>query len=256
MRHRLVIFITSCASVFAQNASENLNAVLWTQSAAEYYAAAVQTYRAAERQLLTAVRDPNWTAAVEQTMMEFAKLPPAVILDLDETVIDNSAVQARLIKQNRRYSESEWTRWINESRSGLVPGAMDFLKVAHGAGVAIFYITNRQCEPANPRDPTVVNLKQLGLPFAATRLFCRADTGDKSPRRSKIANAYRVLLIVGDDFNDFYSVPEAQMNITGRLAAVRAHDRYWGDRWFMLPNPMYGNWERALGANKLDALRQ
>jgi 5'-nucleotidase (lipoprotein e(P4) family) len=256
MRHRLVIFITVLAAAPAQTPGDTVNAVLWTQSAAEYHASAVQTYRTAERQLLKALEDPHWTAAVEQTVSDFGKLPPAVILDLDETVIDNSPLQARLIKENKTYNDAEWTRWIKESRSGLVPGAMNFLKVAHGAGVAIFYVTNRQCNPMTATDPTVINLKQLGLPFNATRLFCRTDTSDKSPRRARIANAHRVLLILGDDFNDFYSVPQAQMTIEGRLAAAQAHERWWGDRWFMLPNPMYGNWERALGSQKLDALRQ
>jgi acid phosphatase len=241
--------------VHAQGHGDTVNAVLWTQSAAEYHATAIQTYKAAERQLFIALKDPNWTAAVEQAPGDFDKLPPAVILDLDETVIDNSPMQARLIKEKKTFNDVEWSRWVKESRSGLVPGAMDFLKVAHGAGVAIFYVTNRQCDPASASDPTVLNLKQLGLPFAPLRLFCRADISDKSPRRSKIAGAHRVLLIVGDDFNDFYSVPQSQMTIEGRLAAVRAHDRWWGDRWFMLPNPMYGNWERTLGPQKLNALR-
>jgi acid phosphatase len=243
-------------SATTATAADTVNAVLWTQAAAEYYASAVQTYRMAERQLFAALRDPNWTAAVEQTAADFGKLPPAVILDLDETVIDNSPMQSRLIKEKKPFNDTDWIRWVKESRAGLVPGAMDFLKVAHGAGVAIFYVTNRQCEPTNATDPTVINLKQLGLPFAATRLFCRTETSDKSPRRSRVATAHRVLLIVGDDFNDFYTVPQAQMNIAGRRAAAEAHDRYWGDRWFMLPNPMYGNWERTFGPNKLDALRQ
>jgi 5'-nucleotidase (lipoprotein e(P4) family) len=256
MQHRLVIFITILTTASAQTPGDTVNAVLWTQSAAEYHASAVQTYRAAERQLLAALRDPNWTAAVEQTASDFGKLPPAVILDLDETVVDNSPMQARLIKENKTFNEADWTRWVRESRAGLVPGAMDFLKVAHGAGVAIFYITNRQCDPTSASDPTVLNLKQLGLPFASTRLFCRTDISDKSPRRTRVANAHRVLLIIGDDFNDFYTVPQSQMTIEARLAAARAHDRWWGDRWFMLPNPMYGNWERALGPKKLDALRQ
>jgi acid phosphatase len=255
MPHRLVIFITVLTAASGQTHGDTVNAVLWTQSAAEYYASAVQTYRSAERQLLVALNDPHWTAAVEQTTTDFGKLPPAVILDLDETVIDNSPMQARLIKDRKTFNDADWGRWVKESRSGVVPGAMNFLKVAHGAGVAIFYVTNRQCDPSSATDPTVVNVKQLGLPFASTRLFCRTETSDKSPRRARIASAHRVLLIIGDDFNDFYSVPQPQMTIEGRLAAARAHDRWWGDRWFMLPNPMYGNWERALGPKKLDALR-
>jgi 5'-nucleotidase (lipoprotein e(P4) family) len=241
--------------MFGQTARETVNAVVWAQTAAEAHASAVQTYRAAERQLLIAVKDPDWTAALEQTAGEFAKLPPAVILDLDETVIDNSAMQARLIKENKIYNDDEWTRWVKESKSGLIPGAIDFLRVAQGAGVAIFYVTNRRCDPTNANDPTAVNLKNLGVPFAPQRILCRTDTVDKSSRRMRVANAHRVLLIIGDDFNDFVTVPQALLTLEGRRMFARSLDRYWGDRWFMLPNAMYGNWERVVGPDKADALK-
>src|SRR5690242_6899130 len=72
---------------------ENLNAVVWTQTAAEYRAVAKQAYRLARLQLDAALADPTWTAATEQTNVS-PTLPPAIVLDLDETVLDNSAFQA------------------------------------------------------------------------------------------------------------------------------------------------------------------
>jgi len=257
MSRRLVAFIAVAAAACGQSAYENLNAVLWVRTAAEKRALTVQTYRAAERQLFVALRDPNWTAALEQSG-DYQKLPPAVILDLDETVLDNSAGLARFILEKRHYNDAEWTRWVNERRASAVPGAVDFLKVAHANGVAIFYVTNRVCDPAKADDPTVDVLRNLSLPFSPDRLLCKKGTGDKSPRRQRIAAQFRVLLLIGDDLNDFLTLGTESDSVSARRALAAAHDRYWGDRWFVLPNPMYGSWERAVGleaTKKLDALK-
>src|SRR5215203_940023 len=78
---------------------ENLNAVAWMQTSLEYQASAVQAYRLAARQLDEALADRSWTAAIEQTG-DASKLPPAVVLDIDETVLDNSPFQARVVRNN------------------------------------------------------------------------------------------------------------------------------------------------------------
>jgi acid phosphatase len=231
-----------------------VNAVAWVQTAAEFHASAVQTYRAAERQLIAALANPNWTASLEQSP-DFSKLPPAVILDLDETLLDNSAMNARLMKENKTYTEAEWIRWVNERRSRLIPGAIDFLKIAHANGVAIFYVTNRVCDPAKSDDPTAEMIQKLSLPFNPHRLFCKTNTSDKSPRRARVASDFRILLLIGDDFNDFLTVSEAQATVEGRRSLAEAHDRYWGERWFMLPNPMYGSWERVLGYKATEKMK-
>lgn len=252
-----LVFLSVLSVALPQNTYESLNAVLWTQSSAEFKAASMQTYRAAEYQLNRALKDPNWTAALEQSG-DFSKLPPAVILDLDETVLDNSGMHARLITEGRTYSEQEWTIWIKEQRGGVLEGALDFLKVAHANGVAIFYITNRVCDPARSDDPTLAVLRNSSIPFRTDRLLCRSETPDKSPRRASVARGHRVLLLIGDDFNDFVSVPQQQSTIAGRIAIALANRRYWGERWFVMPNPMYGSWERVSGPEvkkKLEALR-
>jgi len=108
---------------------ENLNAVLWFQTSVEYQANASQTYHSAEAALLRGLANPHWTAALEQTL-KFEALPPAVILDLDETVLDNSAYEARLTATGEHNSDTAWAKWMNEKSAGLVPGAMHFLKFA------------------------------------------------------------------------------------------------------------------------------
>jgi acid phosphatase len=256
MSFRLLPFLAAVAA-FAQQ--ENLNAVLWTQTAAEFRASAYQAYRAAEYSLMRALADPNWTAALEQTPETAAKLPPAIILDLDETVLDNTPIQVRLLLGRKPFTEADWDLWVNERRAEALPGAVDFLKVAHANSVSIFYITNRICDPQRPGDPTVDVLRALSLPFRPQRLFCRTDAWDKSARRARVAAAHRVLLLIGDDLNDFVSIPDEAANLAGRARLADAHRSYWGERWFMLPNPMYGSWERAVGldtSTKVKALRK
>jgi acid phosphatase len=245
--------------VRGQAPHENLNAVLWMQTAAEYQAAARQAYRAAEANLERALRDPNWTAALEQSKDntgDYSKLPPAVILDLDETVLDNSPFQAQSTARRRAYSDQEWQKWVQSKRAGLVPGAREFLAFAHARGVAPYYVTNRVCDPEKADDPTVTVLRNHGLPFAANRLLCRGESGDKMPRRQHVARVCRILLLVGDDLNDFATL---SLDAAARASFVSDMARYWGERWFMIPNPTYGSWERSVGyelERKWKALRQ
>ncbi len=251
----LIAAQTATSSAVA--AHENLNAVLWVQSAAEYRASALQTYRTAEARMLEALEDPTWTAAIEQRR-PVTNLPPAVILDLDETVLDNSALQARLALTNGAYTDEVWQNWVAEKRSGLVPGARDFLLAAHAHGVAAFYVTNRVCNPNSADDPTVAVLRTHYLPFRPERLLCKTESSDKSARRNLVAAGHRILLLIGDDFNDFVTIAREQSSVEGRFGVVDAHARYWGERWFMLPNPTYGSWERVFSSvdAKRKALRQ
>ena len=257
-------FALGLAKPTAPTSYENLNAVLWMQTAVEYKAATVQTYRVAQAALLQGLRDPHWTAALEQNG-DFANLPPAVILDLDETVLDNSPFQARLVASPVPLNEigAEWTKWINELGAGLVPGAIDFLQFAHASGVTPIYITNRKCDSSKDDDPTVEVLRKLQVPLDSPvdRLFCAKDSKDtdKTPRRRLVAAKFRILLIFGDQLGDFLTIPPGEANLVGREKLFVAHQSLWGERWFQLPNPTYGSWEGAVGftvPEKLKHLRQ
>ncbi|MEJ2053585.1 MAG: HAD family acid phosphatase, partial [Calditrichaceae bacterium] len=104
-----------------------LNATLWMQKSAEYKANCLQAYYLAGNQLQIAMDDKNWTAALEQHG-DYTGLPPAIILDIDETVLDNSPYESRLIRNGENYSDKTWDQWCREANAEPVPGALEFCK--------------------------------------------------------------------------------------------------------------------------------
>jgi len=241
---------------------ENLNATLWMQTAVEYKASTTETYRDAQGALLRGLADRHWTAALEQTG-DFANLPPAVVLDLDETVLDNSPFEARLVASGSAWSKDSWQTWVNEENATMIPGSMDFLQFARTQHVAPIYITNRACDPTSDADPTVQQLRKLKMPVATGSdwLLCEQPGAgsDKSARRAEVARHYRILLMFGDQLGDFLGIPKASANLAGREKLFEDHQAMWGGRWFQLPNPTYGSWEGAMGytvAEKLPYLRK
>lgn len=255
---RFVLFpfllIAALAQPVAPHPDQNLNSTLWMQTSAEYAALTTQAYRAAGLALSAALADPNWTAAYEQTN-DFRGLPPAIILDLDETVLDNTAQQVNLIRNGKAFTEEGFTAWVKEARALAIPGAVQFLHQAQLKGVAPHYISNRICNPADPDDPTAKVLKDLHIPYSPDRLHCKTAGSNKTDRRKAVAQKYRILLLIGDDFNDFTAVPD---NVAERTKLQAFYEPMWGTKWFVMPNPIYGSWERSVGFDlkkKFDALR-
>ncbi len=233
---------------------ESLYSTLWMQTSAERRAISLQTYALAADRLVEALADSGWTAYIEQTG-DFRALPPAIVLDIDETVLDNSPSQARQILSGRSFDPAEWGAWVEEARARPLPGVARFLRRARDLGVEVFYVSNRDSvlEAATRR-----NLEAFDLPLDPARdvVLMRGErpgwTGEKAPRRSLIARDYRILLLIGDDLNDF--VP-ARTTWAERDSLVEQYADYWGRRWIVLPNPIYGSWERALTAGEDDLPR-
>jgi acid phosphatase len=230
----------------AASPNENLHAVLWAQTSIEYLSSAEQAYMLAGIRLAEALADPTWTASLEQDG-DFSARPPAVILDVDETVLDNSAYQARLVETNGEYREETWQPWVREMKSTPIPGAVRFTQEAASRGVTVFYITNRQHVI---EEPTRENLQKYGFPLDAARdtLLTQNErpewaSSDKTARRRAVAADFRVLLEIGDDMNDFLS---ARQPPEKRLELYRQYESHWGRRWIVLPNPSYGSWEATL----------
>lgn len=235
-------------------AREQVSATLWMQRAEEYRIASESVFRLATERLPALVREPG-SAAIEQVgdAKAWAKLNTAIIVDLDETVLDNSYYQARQIRAGAEYDEASWQVWMQEAAATAVPGAVEFLQAASRAGHRIFYITNRACaplpsidDPCPAKTATRKNLQRLGLPDAdyPDALMLRGShpewrTSDKTSRRAWVASRYRVIALFGDDLNDF--MPRADY-------AKRRNEfaDFFGRRWFLLPNPIYGSWERAV----------
>lgn len=227
---------------------DQLNAVLWTQTSVEYRASALQAYATARAQLDRALVDPSWSAAVEQQGRDTAGLPSAIILDADETVLDNSPFQARLIVDGGTYNEEIWAKWTAERAAGAVPGAVAFTQYARQQGVTVFYVTNRD---APLEADTRANMAALGFPLDEARdtVLTRKErpewASDKTSRRELVAREFRILLLVGDDLGDF--LPN-RGTVAERDARVAPYEAWWGTKWIVLPNPMYGSWESALRA--------
>jgi 5'-nucleotidase (lipoprotein e(P4) family) len=225
---------------------ENLNAVVWMQSALEFEASTLQAYRLAQQQLDAALKDPTWTAATEQAGNSSA-LKPAIILDIDETVLDNTYYQARLVRDGTTFSNETWDRWCEEARATAIPGAREFTRYAADRGVTVFYVSNRM---NTVEAPTRANLAELGFPLAAgtDTVLLRGErdwsASAKGPRRAYISREFRVLLLIGDDLGDF--VTDASGTPQARRTRTEPHAAWWGVRWIMLPNPSYGSWERAV----------
>jgi acid phosphatase len=221
---------------------------VWFRTSVEYRAVTTQAYRLATLMLDRALADRTWTAALEQAG-DFATKPTAVILDVDETVLDNSESEERNVREGAAYSEARWAEWCNERAATPIPGALEFTRAAAAKGVTVFYVTNRDraLEQAT-RD----NLATFGFPLDPNRdtVLTRAEkpewaVSDKSSRRSAVAQDFRILLLVGDDFGDF--VQGARGTLAARRALDGANAAMWGVKWIALPNPMYGSWKTAAG---------
>lgn len=224
---------------------EKINAVLWIQTAAEYEGLALQAFNTARTMLDEALLDRKWTAALEQTG-SFTGLPPAIIADIDETLLDNTAHEVRRIQRHEPFNETSWNSWVNEARAMAIAGAVDFARYAKSRGVTVFYVTNRA---SSVEEGTRRNLHKHGFPFEDfDTVFTKGEknwsSSDKGPRRAEVASRYRILLLLGDDLGDFTSV--ASQPREKRSAFVRQYRENWGTRWIVIPNPIYGSWERAV----------
>lgn len=242
------VVLAALAACAAPPADERLHSTLWVQTSAEYAVASLQVYALAAAQADAAIADPEWTALPDVQSRE-PGLPVAVITDVDETILDNSAFTARNILADRQYTGEAWDRWVSEQRADAVPGAVRYLDwLATQRGVTVFYVTRRK---SIHEAATRGNLAKLGFPLSATvdTLLMddeRPDWGShKNTRRREIANRYRVIQVFGDNLSDFMDLP-ATASPEIRLQRARENEPMWGTRWFLIPNPIYGDWETSL----------
>ncbi|HWS73163.1 MAG TPA: HAD family acid phosphatase [Thermoanaerobaculia bacterium] len=228
-------------------ADATINAVLWMQTSAEYQALLRQAYSTAARTLDAALADPTWTAALEQPSTA-AALPPAIVLDLDETMIDTSPHQQGLIVSGRAYTEAGWHEYAMTDASRPLEAAVDFVTYAKQRGVAIYYVTNRRKSEEEALRATLVK-GNFPLDANEDTVLTRDEkpewsSSDKAPRREFIAKTHRIVMLFGDDLNDF--IPANSKTLAERDKLTRQYGDKWGRQWFILPNPVYGSWERQM----------
>src|SRR5438128_4547432 len=129
----LAVSLTQVALAQQPDNEYQVGAILWTQSSGEKAALAYQAFALAR---MTLDRDLR--------MNRYPRMKRALIVDLDETVIDNSRFQAMLVKTHQAYNGKLWTEWVNRAEATALPGAVEFLRYANSRGVRVFYITNRK----------------------------------------------------------------------------------------------------------------
>lgn len=255
-------------------------AELWFQTSAEYRAMSYQTYRTAELQF------DRWAQLLVKrgdgkAYLPGSDKPVAIVLDLDETVIDNSGFQAYCVQNGMLYNDELWKIWIefqgqNEAAGPAVPGAPEFLKKVEAMGVTPIYISNRTAGQEAPTAKVLerhgINVENINermlLRFGSKEETARGEAvmkahgikagseeaaavskgeGKKEARRLQVSDKYNVVAYFGDQLGDFEAyVPQpGELNAESYKARREEADDYrkhWGTVWFVLPNPMYGYW--------------
>lgn len=229
-----------CSAVFAQNgqdtpASIANNGKLWgsvyQQRAAEYKALCFQAYNVARLRLDIALKKHH-------------QKPLAVITDIDETLLDNSPNTAGRAIQNKDFDQQAWHAWTTKAIADTVPGAPAFFKYAASKGVAVYYITNRA---EDEREPTLKNLKLYHLPYTDSKhLILKTAASSKESRRMEVLKTHEVVLYCGDNLPDFNALYDAPYTEQSRSAATQKLKKLFGDKYIVIPNIGYGDWENAL----------
>ena len=246
----LAAFSTSAARAQEVAPNDLLLALLWSQRSVEYRANAITVFALARIRLDEALADKNWTAAPGEQKGDYQNLPTAVVLDIDETLLDNSLYQAWMMKNNQTFSTKTWNQFCADQVSTAIPGAVEFTKYADAKGVKVFYLTNRAVDIEKE---TRANMEKLGFPMGGnvdTFLMQneRPDWGSaKSTRRAVVAKDYRILLSIGDNFGDFDD--RSRGSLADRAKAFDSDMAYWGKQWLMIANPTYGSFDTSTYGN-------
>lgn len=211
-------------------------AIHWTRNSAEYHAIFVQTYTAAGKRIreLAQGREPGtW----------------AVSLDADETLVDNSLYQVEIARRGESYGPDSWNPWVHRKEATALPGTVEFTALVNSLGGIVAVVTNRRDHLCAS---TAENIAAVGITFDV--VLCRVDDGEKEPRFDAVSNGTtaewpqaqfsgsnelppaEVIMWLGDNIGDFPDQTQALRNSHEPLEG-------YGDRFFVLPNPMYGSWE-------------
>ena len=226
----VLLSILSCNQPDYKNDNDyKIQAQVWTQNSAEYRALCYQAFNAAKMNL----------DALFFFEKEYDK-PLAIIADVDETVLDNSPYDGKLILNNTTYNRESWVKWGNLEIANAIPGSLEFLIYASEKNVEIFYISNRYSEQL---EATVNNLKKLGFPDAKeSNVLLRGDTRSKSERRKSVSDNYEIIMLIGDNLSDFNDEFEIKL-YNERSDQTDKLKNEFGTKLIVLPNPNYGDWE-------------
>lgn len=215
----------------ALNYQHLVGAVNWFRKSGEMRACYYQAYKLAKMQL-------------DAKLAKISKNKKrAIIVDIDETLLDNSPFEVNCIETGQGYSSESWKKWTALAKAAPVPGAVEFLNYAKSKNTEVFYISNRKI---NELESTMKNLDSLKFPYVdKNHTLFRTEGNSKESRRKTVANEYEILLLIGDNLADFSDIFENRDSGLG-LSLVEQNKEKFGDNFIILPNPMYGDWEMAL----------
>jgi 5'-nucleotidase (lipoprotein e(P4) family) len=238
----IVFFIASCTiapRVTVSNVGNNNSGMItggklyttaYQQNAAEYRALCLQGFNIARQR-------------VDEIILAKTEKPKAIVTDIDETILDNSPYEAHQVLQGKDYESSSWYEWTSTANADTVPGAAAFLKYASSRGLEIFYVTNRS---EKERNATIKNLQKFNLPNSDdAHLLLMKTTSSKEERRKNVAATHNIVMLIGDNLADVSPLFDKK-NTGERLQAVNNIAEDFGDKFIIIPNPVYGDWESAL----------
>jgi 5'-nucleotidase (lipoprotein e(P4) family) len=205
------------------------------QHAAEYKALCYQAFNVARLRI--------------DAYQPVSNLPLCIVTDIDETILDNSPYQTNRNLAGLDYDLETWKQWTAKAQADTVPGSGSFLNFVAQKKIEVFYITNRT---EAERKGTLINLQKLGLPFAdSAHLLLKSTTSGKEPRRKTVTENHEIILLLGDNLADFTMLFDKK-SLSERDAQVKSLASLFGNKFIVLPNSVYGDWEHALFQYKYD----
>lgn len=225
----LFTLLASCKEAKVPMQSQLMHATLWYQNSAEFKALSYQAFNVAKLK-------------IDSYKRKVRKL--AIVVDVDETLLDNSHYQAEMIRMNIPFSVKSFQNWVVQKAAKPLPGAVDFINYAVSKGYEIFYVSNRSHE--NELNATYENLKRVGFPVEKDNMFFKTETSSKKDRRHGIIDSgYKIALLIGDAMGDFNANYDKKSSVE-QNHQVELDKELFGGKYIVLPNPMYGKWESAL----------
>ena len=230
----IAFLLSSCQQKnFDESKSQNhlIMSVLWYQKSSEMKAIYYQCF--------------NWAKLrVEMDILNNPSgMKKAVVVDIDETMLDNSPFEGNCINTGNGYSNESWSNWTSMIKAKALPGAVGFSKYAESKGVEVFYISNRSIDEF---DVTLKNLQKENFAFAdSSHLLLKTNTSSKKVRRNMVKENFEIILLIGDNMGDFSEIFEDRSNNYG-FDIIEENKTMFGEKFIVLPNPMYGSWEKPV----------
>ncbi|MHA6316134.1 5'-nucleotidase, lipoprotein e(P4) family [Altererythrobacter sp. CAU 1778] len=256
--------IASSAALTGDSAAPDT--MRWLYGSGEAAAASVQTWRQLADYTVAVSRQRKVPQSVPLGLPEAAggiatpscvdedgrTKPFAAVFDVDETVLLNTGYEYWQAYSASSYDSAKWREW-EQGGAGIaqpVPGAVTGLRRLREAGIAVIFNTNRNSDSAAPT-AAAIEAAGLGPAVHKENLFLRGDDdmgSRKDGRRATIASKYCVIALAGDnlgDFADVFNADEDAVQQRRAMAARGAYAQLWGNGWFLLPNPVYGAWQKG-----------